>query len=148
MNHTIQQYAAEAAEVVLAAHPVLSEKISRALDIPPTESTAALTEVIRFMQLVSLSETPLTPSHKVDLAWHEFILFTRAYSGFCQEEFGEYIHHTPGGSRDGNNLQYRQTLSDYNKTFGPLSISYWDNPNLGTADCGACEAMTPINLQV
>ena len=35
------------------------------------------------------------PSREVDEAWHEFILDTREYSGFCAAAFGEYLHHTP-----------------------------------------------------
>lgn len=35
------------------------------------------------------------PSEVVDIAWHEFILRTREYSSFCQQAFGQYLHHTP-----------------------------------------------------
>lgn len=35
------------------------------------------------------------PSRAVDEAWHEFILDTRAYTSFCEDAFGEYLHHTP-----------------------------------------------------
>tara|TARA_B100000745_G_scaffold286215_1_gene221986 strand:- start:1871 stop:2521 length:651 start_codon:yes stop_codon:yes gene_type:complete len=35
------------------------------------------------------------PSQVVDVAWHEFILFTRKYQAFCDKAFGRYLHHTP-----------------------------------------------------
>ncbi|TQV71108.1 hypothetical protein FLL45_22540 [Aliikangiella marina] len=35
------------------------------------------------------------PSRVVDLAWHEFILFTKQYNSFCQNAFGRFLHHTP-----------------------------------------------------
>lgn len=35
------------------------------------------------------------PSRAVDEAWHEFILDSLSYSGFCDTAFGEYLHHTP-----------------------------------------------------
>ncbi|MCD8524058.1 MAG: hypothetical protein LRY66_11760 [Saccharospirillaceae bacterium] len=35
------------------------------------------------------------PSQVVDLAWHEFILFTRKYQEFCRSAFGRFLHHTP-----------------------------------------------------
>ncbi len=35
------------------------------------------------------------PSRTVDEAWHELILDTREYTGFCAMAFGEYLHHTP-----------------------------------------------------
>ncbi len=35
------------------------------------------------------------PSQAVDVAWHEFILFTRNYETFCQKSLGRFLHHTP-----------------------------------------------------
>ena len=35
------------------------------------------------------------PSQVVDVAWHEFILFTRLYEEFCKKSQGRFLHHTP-----------------------------------------------------
>lgn len=35
------------------------------------------------------------PSQAVDVAWHEFILFTRQYEHFCNKALGRFLHHTP-----------------------------------------------------
>jgi hypothetical protein len=35
------------------------------------------------------------PSRAVDDAWHEFILDSLAYTAFCEEALGAYLHHTP-----------------------------------------------------
>jgi len=35
------------------------------------------------------------PSQVVDVAWHEFILFTRNYAQFCQRGLGRFLHHVP-----------------------------------------------------
>lgn len=35
------------------------------------------------------------PSQVVDVAWHEFILFTEKYSFFCNKAIGRFLHHTP-----------------------------------------------------
>lgn len=35
------------------------------------------------------------PSQVVDDLWHDFILFTRQYERFCEQAFGQYLHHTP-----------------------------------------------------
>lgn len=40
------------------------------------------------------------PSQAVDKAWHEFILLTKNYADFCQNAFGEFLHHTPHGAAD------------------------------------------------
>lgn len=35
------------------------------------------------------------PSQAVDEVWHDFILNTKAYATFCQQAFGQFMHHTP-----------------------------------------------------
>ena len=35
------------------------------------------------------------PSQVVDVAWHEFILFTHEYQRFCHQALGRFLHHTP-----------------------------------------------------
>lgn len=35
------------------------------------------------------------PSQAADVAWHEFILFTRDYHAFCARALGRYLHHVP-----------------------------------------------------
>ena len=35
------------------------------------------------------------PSEIVDVLWHEFILFTRAYESFCKKGIGRFLHHVP-----------------------------------------------------
>jgi hypothetical protein len=37
------------------------------------------------------------PSHAVDEAWHGFILCTARYSAFCDEAYGQFLHHHPEG---------------------------------------------------
>ncbi|MDP6959304.1 MAG: hypothetical protein QF645_10900, partial [Planctomycetota bacterium] len=76
---------------------VLQEKIGTALNTNEERTEQALREALRFLFLVSLGKEVLTPSLKVDLAWHEFILHTKAYHKFCARHFGRYLHHSPGG---------------------------------------------------
>lgn len=35
------------------------------------------------------------PSKAVDLAWHAFIVDTRAYARWCERAFGRFLHHQP-----------------------------------------------------
>jgi hypothetical protein len=37
------------------------------------------------------------PSHAVDEAWHGFILCTARYSAFCDQAYGQFLHHHPEG---------------------------------------------------
>lgn len=58
------------------------------------------------------------PSHAVDEAWHGFILCTARYSAFCDEAYGQFLHHhpeggAPAGSRalaDSTHDQLRRTV--------------------------------------
>jgi len=34
-------------------------------------------------------------SRRIDEAWHQFILYTKAYHDFCDRFLGGYLHHTP-----------------------------------------------------
>jgi hypothetical protein len=47
------------------------------------------------------------PSQVVDIAWHEFILFTRNYEAFCAKALGRFLHHTPSEA-----MPSRMTASD------------------------------------
>lgn len=38
------------------------------------------------------------PSQAVDVLWHEFILYTKAYDDFCRKAFGRFLHHTPAAA--------------------------------------------------
>ncbi|WLQ12414.1 hypothetical protein O5O45_22050 [Hahella aquimaris] len=65
------------------------------------------------------------PSQVVDVAWHEFILFTRRYEKFCDEAFGRFLHHTPAEAmgkpaniQDGVKLAWR--LSCLRENIDPL----------------------------
>ena len=84
---------------VLEANPILYSKISLACMIEESQVLPILTEVVRFLNLIAVTETVLTPSKKIDDAWHEFILCTKTYWSFCEDKFGRMIHHHPGGIR-------------------------------------------------
>ncbi|MEH6625932.1 MAG: hypothetical protein V7739_05770 [Motiliproteus sp.] len=64
-----------------------------------TEQQAA--EVIRglreYFHLCNIAGKRMVsmPSQVVDVAWHEFILFTRKYEHFCSKALGRFLHHTP-----------------------------------------------------
>ena len=124
---------------LLQKQPVLRDKISSGIHVQDREVSRLLTEVLRFLHLVAADDRVLTPSHPVDLAWHEFILCTRTYGDFCRRYFGRMIHHQPGGLEDENNSQFDQTLALYQRYFGPPPAAYW----LPGADCGACRSANP-----
>ena len=74
--------AARVTQRILDENPILREKIAAATGLKGAVEGAneaasvdeVLTEVVRFLQLIGTFGQTLTPSHPVDLAWHEFIL--------------------------------------------------------------------------
>jgi hypothetical protein len=122
---------------VLTNNQVLYDKISGSLHCSPQEVPDALREVIRFLFLTTKNtDGLLTPSVRVDQAWHEFILCTRAYWEFCQQNFGHMIHHYPGGLSVTNKAQFSRTLELYNEYFQTPPPRYWGVQQ----SCGGCES--------
>lgn len=60
------------------------------------------------------------PSKLVDDAWHEFILDSVSYVEFCDQAFGEYLHHTP---EETMGTPMRHALAD--------TIRAWDRSDRG-----------------
>jgi hypothetical protein len=126
------------ADQLLATHSQLASKITRAAFCQFGECGLGLAEVIRFLFLVAeRTEGTLTPSHRVDLVWHEFILHTRAYHEFCSQHFGKFIHHQPGGDQKDHAARFQQTLDAYRRRFGNPPDAWWKDKE---SSCGSCES--------
>ena len=61
------------------------------------QTTLVLEALLEYFQICNQAGTRMVamPSQVVDVAWHEFILFTRPYEAFCTAAFGRFLHHTP-----------------------------------------------------
>ena len=135
------------ASEILQLRPLLRQKLARALFCLPAECEKALSETIKFLMLAAENtDGQSTPSARVDLAWHEFILFTRTYQNFCETHFGKLIHHEPSDNHEVNSQQYAKTLSHYRQRFGEPPAEYWGGANARidqssvSASCGNCES--------
>jgi hypothetical protein len=137
------------ARELMASCPLLQMKLSRALFCSADETMQALEEVIKFLILAADSGHTVTPSARVDMAWHEFLLFTRSYATFCQDKLGKMVHHEPSIDYEANSQQYLQTLMRYRQRFGEPKPEFWGGPQVDTADgpssafCGSCESNSP-----
>ncbi len=140
IDFSIKMDLEKVARDVLLEQVVLKEKVSKALECSDEEVFRAICEVIRFLHLAASNDSGLlTPSHRVDLAWHEFILCTIAYERFCTTNFGRFIHHTPGGPKEQNQRQYARTVELYTVRFGVPDPSYWPTGRKNS-ECGPCES--------
>jgi hypothetical protein len=60
----------------------------------------------------------------IDEGWHEFIMYTRDYSDFCQKFFGRYIHHQPNIPGEAPDRERpRRTLIAAMQIFGRENLS-------------------------
>jgi hypothetical protein len=76
----------------------IAKKVSAVYPHLTDAQTAIVINALREYFLVSLMANRRMvsmPSKVVDVAWHEFILFTRSYQQFCSSAFGRFLHHTP-----------------------------------------------------
>lgn len=122
---------------LLSENPILGYKIAKSTGLNYSE--AVLIEVLRFMELVHSIGERLTPSNKVDLAWHEFILFTKLYADFCSLHFDKFIHHYPGDNHLENKIGFKKLHYHYNKHFGfEPNPEFWGKVLVEIADESDC----------
>ena len=120
--------------------PLLYKKIAGICLENNIREEEVLTEMLKFLFLIGNYKLRLSPSHIVDLAWHEFILFTRMYAKFCLKEYNRFIHHTPSEEKTTN--LYRKTIQTYILSFGSPPTHIWGNianEKDMITNCGSCE---------
>lgn len=128
-------------EDFLERAPVVVPKIIQQDAMSTLDARALLDEVIRFLVLCRRSAKSLSPSQRIDMAWHEMILCTKAYHEWCQLHLGAFVHHQPDMPGRKNPAAFMRTLGLYELHFGTLPIDIWgiDERPRGLASCGACE---------
>ena len=124
---------------ILTNIPLLKKKVAEISFKNQIDSDELLLEMVKFLNLIHITNKKLSPSLFVDLAWHEFILFTRYYNEFCLSHYSRFIHHTPSENED--HTIYQKTIELYIKHYnkppkaiwGINAVSQWEASN-----CGAC----------
>ena len=106
------------AEVDAYAVPeMLVPRIAKEHDYSLPYAAGALREAKRMLYLSVVAGEPISPSQRVDMAWHEMMLFTRFYQEFAKY-IGGFIHHDPTpGPPDGGTM-YEHTKQIYEKFLG------------------------------
>lgn len=121
--------------------PIFEDKVAHICNDFNITLHELLVELVRFLDLVNLSNKTLSPSYVIDLAWHELILFTRFYDLFCKKHYNKFIHHTPGKKE--NPQIFAETIQLYIKQYGKPNVKIWGNFalkewELKTTNCGSC----------
>ena len=79
-------------------HPTLAKKVREKYPhLSDDEVTLVFNALRDYFHICNLAKRRMVsmPSQVVDVAWHEFILFTRHYNSFCEKAIGRFLHHTP-----------------------------------------------------
>ena len=130
-------------ELLIKENPFLINKIEAISLLKEVSPKELLTEVVKFLSLVSVFNVTLTPSLLVDLGWHEFILFTKAYEKFCLDKFDRFIHHTPDDNKVRSHSNYFKTINHYINHFGEPPASIWGDVSKTEweeSQCGSCSS--------
>ena len=124
---------------ILTNIPLLRKKVEKISIENNIDKDELLLEMLKFLNLIHITKTKLSPSLLIDLAWHEFILFTRYYQKFCSTHYNRFIHHTPSENEDYTIYQktIKLYIKHYNKPpesiWGSYAMTQWESNN-----CGAC----------
>jgi hypothetical protein len=125
---------AQVREKLLAGGKLSQEVVEEAID-----------EFRKYLMLITLGHRSVAmTSREVDEVWHTFILFTRDYTSFCNDVFGNYLHHQPSLPSDPLGLESRQSFVEaYRKEFGSLHPIWGINADCSPDTGGGGEECCP-----
>lgn len=98
-------------KVIAYENKPLVDKLRSKLQLSDKEAFQLFDDTKRFLYLCAIGEAG-SPTRSIDEGWHNFILYTKDYAAFCQDCFGEFIHHQP----DVTELSDKQKISRAQKT--------------------------------
>lgn len=134
----------------VAAHTLITPDLFDQLTRRVTKNTGSdrdLSERIVDQALAFLAacannpEQQLAPSPTVDHGRHAFLLYTREYAAFCQQQAGHFIHHVPHDGPDAPQrptgaATVRDTTVDAIRRAGyTVDLELWE---VASDNCGPC----------
>ena len=94
-------------EVLAYRNDLVIDSFLSKFNVSREEAESIFTEVKRWLWYMAATEPTADnpeahgvdePMFIIDEMWHTFILVTRAYTKFCHEMLGRYVHHSPGSA--------------------------------------------------
>lgn len=98
-------------ELLQYKHPALIDNYSRNFNLETRSAELVFEDMLRYLWLSAKhrEDCEIEPENSqlqfslvmheemrpLDEMWHNFILYTRDYTNFCQTYFGQYLHHQP-----------------------------------------------------
>ena len=113
-------------EVMDYENPDIVARMKKELGLIEEEANLLFDDTKRFLYLTAMYPGTWSPPKKVDKGWHEFLMFTKDYTEFCQRFFGRFIHHEPKRLNDPSTggSQTRNAILAARELFGDLSSNW------------------------
>ncbi|MGW4690226.1 glycine-rich domain-containing protein [Streptomyces sp. NPDC004244] len=96
-----------------------------------------VTQTAAFLAVAAHTTERATPSLRVDLFWHAFVLHTKSYADFCKALGSGFIHHVPdrdsGHDPEEGRAAMRRTAALIREAGFDTDPEFW--PTDGAADC-------------
>lgn len=119
-------------------------------DLTDERGERGVNQMVAFLAAGTVTDSPLTPSLRVDLFWHRFLQRTVPYVAFSRSLGVDYIHHVPddevGADPEEGRAAMATTTAAIKAAGFEVDPEFW--PGMGAADCSQCHAGctdSPVN---
>ncbi|MFK0044870.1 glycine-rich domain-containing protein [Streptomyces sp. NPDC090741] len=106
-------------------------------EITDAQGNRGVEQLAAFLAVAATTTEKVTPSLRVDLFWHVFVLHTKPYADFCDALGGGFIHHFPdrnsGHNPEEGRAAMRRTVGLIREAGYRTDPEFW--PLDGAADC-------------
>lgn len=106
-------------------------------EITDAQGKRGVEQLAAFLSVAATKTEKVTPSLRVDLFWHAFVLHTKPYADFCDALGGGFIHHVPdrnsGHNPEEGRAAMRRTADLIREAGYQTDPEFW--PLAGEAEC-------------
>ena len=115
------------AAVLAYEAPFVIERLVKNGSVDSEQDGLALFDAVKRYMIIAASDRKVSwsmYSMRVDEAWHQFILFTRAYATFCDRFFGRYVSHVPSNEPAPDGTAPASVAAEESSTFTGFRTRY------------------------
>lgn len=121
---------------------LVSNMVDKFPQLTEEQAERGVGQMLAFLAACHYADRPLSPSPLVDDFWHTFLLHTKAYREFCEQQFGTFLDHQPGyldpEEHGGGKALRARTVDSITLAGYEIDMEFW--PELDLAKCSQCHA--------
>ena len=130
---TLRQIPKSVPEIMSFQHDRLMKRFSMDHGVSPENSRQVFEALKQFMIVCAVKPGYKVTSEPIDQMWHTFLLFTKDYRSFCEDNLGMFINHEPFETPSPD--AYLETRAFAKEYFGKLDEELWSIN--AKADCSS-----------